>query len=110
MFDAGNARQIVKQYEKHGWILRRVLLCAAEDFSRAADSFGGASIVRAGVDALWFSRAADDGNEAWELRRLSGAPFALLNVFSPTDDDAARERMRCETETKMENGKRKMEN
>ncbi len=110
MIDAEKAREILKQYEKHGWTLRRVLLSGApEDFSSLENLFG-APVVSSAINALWFSRAAANGGEAWELRRLSVAPFALVKVFGAADDETTREKIRRETETEMENGKRKTEN
>ena len=83
---------IVEQYVKHGWTLRRILL--ADKKHRAAslsllDRFPGATIFEADFDAMWFSRASRDA-ETWELRRLSGAPFALLDVLTPEVSDAER--------------------
>jgi hypothetical protein len=33
-----------------------------------------------------FSRRSKPGSEAWELRRVTGAPFALIAVVSTVDD------------------------
>jgi len=83
--------QVIAQYEKHGWTLRRVLLSRpfAEDLSK---TFGKCPIFVTDFDALWFSRRSMPGSEAWELRRLTGAPFALIAVL----DDAATEKEREE--------------
>ncbi len=107
------AREILKQYEKHGWTLRRVLLSDAtrETLSAALENlFGDAPIEAFETDALWFSRAvAANGNESWELRRITGAPFALLKVFNETTNETEREAACRETEKRLLNGKRKME-
>jgi hypothetical protein len=76
--------EILSLYRKHGWTLRRVLL--ADELrvhltDRLQDLFGGAEIESARVDGLWFSRPARNQGETWELRRLSAAPFALVEVF-----------------------------
>ena len=87
MIDAEAADAIIEQYQKHGWILRRALL-SAEGKQMLADKIGsGVSIVDSDVDAFWFSRQSNPKTEAWELRRLTGLPFALIAVLS-TDADA----------------------
>lgn len=112
MIDAGQVREIIKQYEKHGWTLRRVLLSDAKRRESLAASlenlFGGAaavSFVSSEINALWFSRVSATGGEAWELRRLSGAPFALVKVFDANTNETEREQIRRETEKEMERGK-----
>lgn len=101
MIDAGAWREIRKQYEKHGWTLRRVLLCAPENFSSLENLFGDAPVDSSDINALWFSRASAIGGEAWELRRLSGAPFAQIIVFGADTNEAERERARREAESKI---------
>jgi hypothetical protein len=106
------AREILKQYEKHGWTLRRVLLSEARRetfFSSFENLFGDAPIESFETDALWFSRSAANGSESWELRRITGAAFALLKVFSADTNENEREAARRETEKRLLNGKRKME-
>jgi len=103
MIDAAQVREIIRQYEKHGWTLRRVLLCAKTRESLAVSPenlFGGAPVCESETDAVWFSRAAAaaNGHEAWELRRLTGAPFALVKVFGADVSETERERTRRETE------------
>ncbi|MDQ6787453.1 MAG: hypothetical protein M3033_11660 [Acidobacteriota bacterium] len=112
MITAEQASEILKQYKKHGWTLRRVLLSAAtnEVFSGALESlFGDAPVESSDIDAAWFSRPSAGGNEAWELRRLSAAPFALVEIFDDDDEEDVREEVRREMEKQMESGKRKME-
>ncbi|MBA2620412.1 MAG: hypothetical protein H0U87_04355 [Acidobacteria bacterium] len=102
------AREILKQYEKHGWTLRRVLLSDATCRMLAAsleNLFGDAPIEAFKTDALWFSRAvAANGNESWELRRITGAPFALLRVFSADISENARKAARRATEKRLLDG------
>lgn len=95
-------REIIGQYTKHGWKLRRVLLSAALK-NELADAVGelDAEIVEGKNDGLWFSRRSRPNSEAWELRRLSGSPFALVTVVDDTVDDAERERTLRETEDRM---------
>jgi hypothetical protein len=102
------ATEIIKQYTKHGWTLRRVLLSAAtgESFLKSNKSvFGDAPVTASDIDAAWFSRPSA-GGEAWELRRLSTAPFALLEVFDGDDEEEVRLEARLEIERQMANGKR----
>jgi len=50
----------------------------------AAAIFSSIDIVNSDVDALWFSRRSQPESVAWELRRLSVLPFALVAVI-PND-------------------------
>ena len=84
---------IVEQYEKHGWTLRRILLSKVEYASASNElksRFPDAVLVESEIDALWFSRKNRDA-ETWELRRLSGTPFALLDAFNADVTDGERE-------------------
>ena len=83
MIDAAVVCEIIAQYEKHGWKLRRALL--SPDSRNVVSHFDGSvEVIGADLDALWFSRRSQPENEAWELRRLSSTPFALVTVV-PTD-------------------------
>ncbi len=83
MIDAAVVGEIIAQYEKHGWKLRRALL--SPDSRNMSSQFDGSVVtIDADLDALWFSRRSKPENEAWELRRLSSTPFALVTVV-PTD-------------------------
>ena len=101
MIGDGQVQEILKQYEKHGWILRRVLLSAPAKKVLPDSLFGQADLIAADFDALWFSRPALNGGESWELRSLSAAPFALVEVFGDDDEDEVREESRMEMETQM---------
>ncbi len=94
-------REILTQYEKHGWSLRRVLLSAEIKGNLPPTLFGQTEIVASDVNALWFSRASFEGRETWELRHLSNAPFALVEVFEIDDDEDAREDARYEMQTRL---------
>ena len=80
MTDPATVGEIIKQYEKHGWTLRRALL---SDNSRTtlAGTLGEMPITESDLEALWFSRRAKPDTESWELRRLTGSPFALVAVI-----------------------------
>ena len=75
--------EIISQYKKHGWILRRALL-SEESKNVLADFASEIECDVSDFDALWFSRRSNPESEAWELRRLTGSPFALVAVV-PTD-------------------------
>lgn len=99
--NADQIREMLKQYATHGWNLRRVLLSAEtrENLTAALESlFGDAPVAPSEIDAVWFSRPAANDGEAWELRRLSQTPFALIEVFDADDDEDAREDARQEME------------
>ncbi|MCU1290633.1 MAG: hypothetical protein JWN60_2862 [Acidobacteria bacterium] len=106
MIKAGTIAEILALYKKHGWILRRVLLSDGLRVTiteELQNLFGGAEIVSSQLNACWFSRVAKNGNEAWELRRLSEAPFALVEVFEKDADPEDREEVLRETEQRMHN-------
>ncbi len=99
MINERQTGEILAQYKKHGWNLRRVLLSAPAREKLPALLFGGVEIISSELDAAWFSRASPEGREAWELRSLSTAPFALVEVFEEDDEEAVREEARREMET-----------
>ena len=89
MIDANAINQIFATYERHGWILRRVLLSAdlKENLGAAASAlFGEIKVIDSGFDAAWFSRPPKSGGVAWEIRYLGNTPFALLENL---DEEAA---------------------
>ncbi len=85
MIDAATVGEIVEQYKKHGWTLRRALF--TDDGRKAAAGILPTEFLYdSDFDALWFSRRSKPDTEAWELRRVTGAPFALIAVVSTGDD------------------------
>jgi hypothetical protein len=104
MIKAGQIAEILALYKKHGWTLRRVLLSDALR-TGLADSleqlFGAAEIRPSGIDAAWFSRRSKPEQEAWELRRLSEAPLALMEIFDLEDEDEIREETLAEVESRL---------
>ena len=101
MINGRQIAEILSLYKKHGWNLRRVLLSASAREKLPASLFGGAEITSSELDAAWFSRASPGGREAWELRTLSTAPFALVEVFEEDDEEEVREEARREMETRL---------
>ena len=101
MIGEREVKEILAQYERHGWSLRRVLLSAENERNLPAALFGQTEVVSSNLDALWFSRASSEGREAWELRHLSNTPFALVEVFEADDEEDVREEARCEMQTRL---------
>lgn len=102
MISEAQIAEILSLYKKHGWTLSRVLLSAELEKNlsgKTENLFGSAEIVSSEINAAWFSRPSKGGNQAWELRHLSDAPFALFEVFaSDADADFRRQKL-----TEMEN-------
>ena len=78
MIDAGAIGEIIATYQKHGWILRRVLLSQGLKSALGNGIFGDVPVMDSDIDAAWFSRPPQPGGIAWEIRYLGGIPFALL--------------------------------
>ncbi|MBA2340402.1 MAG: hypothetical protein H0V88_08400 [Pyrinomonadaceae bacterium] len=107
------AREIATLYLRHGWQLRRALmraetralLCATTGEKTSAetphDAFEGVTLTESLVDALWFSRSSQTGREAWELRLVSDAPYALHEIFEPDEAEEDREDVRREMEARL---------
>jgi hypothetical protein len=105
MISAQQIHEIIAQYQKHGWILRRVLLSDAlrvRTYNELVDlsAEGAVEFVSSEIDAAWFSRPSR-GAEAWELRRLAETPFALFEIFGEDDPEEAREKTRQAMENKL---------
>ena len=97
-------KEIIANYERHGWELRRALLkpaTRADLNEQATEIFNEASLVDAEVDALWFARPSHAGREAWELRLVAEQPYALFEAFEADETEAEREEARIEMENKM---------
>ncbi|HVF46805.1 MAG TPA: hypothetical protein VNA17_04500 [Pyrinomonadaceae bacterium] len=90
MIDSFGIDEIIALYEKHGWVLRRVLL-TDELKAVVGERFAGvlphAHVQTSGIDAAWFSRPPKTGVIPWEIRYLGDPPFALLEFLDEADDD-----------------------
>ena len=98
---------IIEQYAKHDWVIRRVMLSPASIGSlgaKVASTYPDVEIVEAANEALWFSRRSLPDREAWELRRLTGSPFALVAVLEDSWSEEEREEVLRETERRMFDG------
>lgn len=79
-------REIVATYEKHGWMLRRVLL-SAETRKRLTARPADVDIIDSEIDAAWFSRPPESGIISWEIRSLGATPFALVEFVDEDSPD-----------------------
>lgn len=98
------ARQLIATYERHGWTLRRVLLCGttrSKIVQQIDEVFNDAQLIDSDIDALWFARPSQRGREAWELRHLSEQPYALFEAFEADETEEDREDARQEMEARM---------
>lgn len=98
MIDQAAIEQIIAQYVKHGWTLRRVLLSGDPPDTGV---FGDAEIVRSRLDAIWLSRSSQPNTTAWELRNLSLTPYALVTGITKDTPSEAAEEILNETESRM---------
>jgi hypothetical protein len=103
MIDPAAVQDILSQYDRHGWKLRRVLLTAPsrEALAEVSHLFQGADILGSDLDGLWFSRSSQPGLTAWELRHLSSLPYALVEVFRDDQDPASVEMAISDVERRM---------
>ena len=90
MIGADEIGEIIATYEKHGWMLRRVLLSTelkkqvGGDISRFVSD---ARIIASDINAVWFSRPPKPGRVAWEIRHLAETPYALLENVDENSPD-----------------------
>ena len=103
MIEIDGIVNLVAQYAKHGWTLRRLLL-SERTFADLSESvrtqFPDAEPQPHEIDALWFSRKNKD-SETWELRRLGSPPFALVEVIEDTLSANEREAKFADLELEM---------
>ena len=111
MTDRAAIAAIIDQYIKHGWKLRRVLLSRdlAEKLGEAAGLFGDAESRTSPHDGLWFTRRSQPDREAWELRRISASPFAVVEVIPDVLSDDEREELLSDAEERMFESARRRE-
>ena len=107
MTDLATVKLIIEQYAKHEWTVRRAALSTASIASVGAglaSLYADIEIEESPNEALWFSRRTLPDREAWELRRLSGSPFALVAVLDDSLPEDEREELLRETEHRMFDG------
>lgn len=77
---------VVTTYEKHGWVLRRVLL-SPETRRRLTEIPASVATIDSDIDAAWFSRPPKVGEISWEIRSLGPTPFALVEFVDEDSPD-----------------------
>jgi hypothetical protein len=103
MTDRAALEAVIAQYQKFGWRLRRVLSTAKNSDAVllfVSERFPDVSIEQNKLDALWFSRT-NRSAETWELRRLSGPPFALVQVIDANTPENERDQILRSVEDRM---------
>jgi len=96
--------EILETYRKHQWVLRRVLLTKESEQSITDQSralLEGVAIETSTINAVWFFRPSHNEREAWELRLVSEAPYALFETFESNETEEEREDVRREMEARM---------
>lgn len=96
--------EVLANYRRHGWQLRRVLLrpeSNAQLTPLPESVFENATVHESTCDAMWFSRASHMGREAWELRLVAEMPYALFETFEPDEEEEDREEVRQEMEARL---------
>lgn len=97
-------REIVTSYRKHGWELRRVLVCEQTRLAFAVSGeveLTGIEPEASAIDGIWFARPSHAGREAWELRLVGDMPYALFEAFEAGLDNDLREEKLREIEARM---------
>ena len=97
-------KEILANYGRHGWCLKRLLL-TPETRAGLAESggeiFEGAVVEESAINALWFARRSHAGREAWELRLVAETPYALFETFEEDEGEEDREEVRREMEARL---------
>ena len=108
MIDRRTIEEILAQYKKHGWDLRRVLLSGEfkAQVGGLDELFSDADIRSSELDAIWFSRSSRPGATAWEIRRLTESPFALVVVLQDGAGSEDPEAILKQAEMQMLEGRR----
>lgn len=96
--------EIIANYNRHGWTVRRVLLrpeTRATLTGTTQNLFNDSPVQDSDFDALWLARASHGNREAWELRLIAEQPFALFEAFEADESEEDREEARHEMENRM---------
>jgi len=99
MIDAATVDAIVEQYSRHGWTVRRVLVTGGTS-EELSGMFVNFEIRPSEIDAIWFSRI-NGSSETWELRRLTGSPFALVQSIDDGLITKERDELLHDVESRM---------
>lgn len=100
-------QEIATTYRKYGWQPARVLM-RADTLAQLRDATGeeearfeGIAVEESTLDAIWFTRPAQGGRDAWELRLVAETPFALFELFEPDEAEEDRIDVRREMEAQL---------
>lgn len=107
MKEIAEITSIIDQYARHEWVVRRVMLSPASVAALGADLaslYANIEIIESANEGIWFSRRTLPDREAWELRRLSGSPFALVAVLEDSFSNEEREDILSSIEHRMFDG------
>jgi hypothetical protein len=99
MIDTPVVDAIVEQYAMHGWTLRRILVTAGST-EELGSKFTNCEVRHSDIDAIWFSRI-NRSSETWELRRLTGSPFALVQSIDSEMVEQERDILLHDVELRM---------
>ena len=86
MIDDLTVRGLIAQYERFEWRLHHVLLTPETQsalYASFKELFGNVEVIESDINAIWFSRPAQNGRLAFELRALGNTPFALVDSSEP---------------------------
>ncbi|MER3631263.1 MAG: hypothetical protein C4325_03060 [Blastocatellia bacterium] len=93
MPEATSVSQIISQYRRFGWRMQAALV-DNRDLENLLSEIGpldeNVEVRIFEIPCLWFSRRTQPDSDTWEIRRLRGNPYALVEVIS----DAATQEMR----------------
>ena len=104
MIDADVIRGILSQYVKFGWRLHHVLISdrLKNDLGKSVSGvFGDVRVIDSDIDGAWFSRSAENGRLALELRSLGAVPFALVDSAESGASETELEDVFTRTEQEM---------
>jgi hypothetical protein len=97
-------RDVVEQYARHQWEPRILMLAASstvapDELKRAG--IAGIETRSAAVSAIWFARRSVPGKESWEIRRLTGTPYALVVGIEDDMSDDERDAILLDAEERL---------
>lgn len=95
---------LIATYQRHGWVLKGVLLQSetqAELSQTQLASVDCERVKESTIDALWFSRPSHHKREAWELRLLAETQYALFETFEADETEEQRDEVRLEMEARL---------
>ena len=92
--------ELLATYRKHAWELRGALLQPGT-LAELGEVVNNVPVKEAPFDALWFSRPSHTNREAWELRLLAQAQYALFETFEADETEEERDDVKREMEARL---------